>query len=219
MQESARSGRTVLFVSHNLASVRQLCERTLLLHQGRLVAAGPTADVIQRYLSDAGDASTLSLDDWPDRTSTGEARLRKIHIQSLRGNPGNSITVGDDLRIVLEANFTTPMLDPSFGVIIHSALGEPLLDLRSTHDGLRLGRTHGLVRAVMEVRALGLYPGNYFLSPWISDATGRQDVDFVKLCGTLHVHPGIGPHGDLRLDPVWGHYFVPSSWTASPYGE
>ncbi len=63
MKSVSREGRTVLFVSHNLAAIRSLCSRALLLQDGRLEAAGPADEVIERYLRDAaaGAASAVEL--------------------------------------------------------------------------------------------------------------------------------------------------------------
>src|SRR5437764_9984074 len=51
MDEVARSGRTVLFVSHNMGSVQSLCERCAILQQGQLVGLGPTSQIVPRYLA------------------------------------------------------------------------------------------------------------------------------------------------------------------------
>jgi hypothetical protein len=112
----------------------------------------------------------------------------------------------------LKADFREPLLDPTFGLIIHNAMGDPLLDLRSIHGGLRLGRVHGRVCVQGSIENLGLYPGRYLLSPFVMDSACRWDVDFVKLCCTLDVEPAGGPHGDLKLAAEWGKYWVPSDW-------
>jgi lipopolysaccharide transport system ATP-binding protein len=51
MREIAHGGATVVFVSHNLKAVSELCRRTILLDHGRIIADGPTSDVIQTYLN------------------------------------------------------------------------------------------------------------------------------------------------------------------------
>jgi len=56
MRDVTREGRTVVFVSHNLAAVRSLCSRALVLEQGRLVFDGSAADAVDRYLQRAGGA-------------------------------------------------------------------------------------------------------------------------------------------------------------------
>ena len=54
MEDVTREGRTVIFVSHNMAAVRSLCPRSILLDQGRVVMDGPTADVLHHYLGGSG---------------------------------------------------------------------------------------------------------------------------------------------------------------------
>ncbi|MCX6011995.1 MAG: ABC transporter ATP-binding protein, partial [Chloroflexi bacterium] len=50
MSKVSQEGRTILFVSHNLASVARLCNRSILLEKGKLIMEGPTSDVIERYI-------------------------------------------------------------------------------------------------------------------------------------------------------------------------
>ncbi len=62
MGEVAREGRTILFVSHNLAAIQQLTRTSLLLRQGHLVAMGPSAEIIDHYLTTAVDRSSTVYD-------------------------------------------------------------------------------------------------------------------------------------------------------------
>jgi len=54
MGDVAREGRTVLFVSHNMSAIRQLCPRSMLLENGRILQAGPASEVIDSYLQSTG---------------------------------------------------------------------------------------------------------------------------------------------------------------------
>ena len=87
-----------------------------------------------------------------------------------------------------------------------------MLDLRSSHAGLRIGRVEGNIVVHASVENIGLYPGRYFLSPWITDSTGSNDIDWAKLCCTLEIYPAPGPSGDLKLEPKYGKYWVRSNW-------
>lgn len=211
MQDVAsREGRTVLFVSHNLAAVQELCPRSVLLAAGRVVHDGDTTSVIQSYLSDAASGNRISLENWSDRSTNGQARILEIELEN--GTDAGPITVGGNLKIRLHTTFSHPLVNPTFGVIIHDSLGAPLLDLRSLHAGLQPGRIEGPFTVEMTVPQIGLYPGKYFLSPWIADSTCKQDIDFPQKCCSLEIHPSAGEHGDRKLDPHWGRYFVPSQW-------
>ena len=64
MQDVGQAGRTVLFVSHNMPAITRLCPRTIILDQGRLIADGPSSEVVRIYL-DSGTGTTASRE-WPD---------------------------------------------------------------------------------------------------------------------------------------------------------
>ncbi len=213
MERSASSGKTVLFVSHNMASIQHLCSRAILLKLGKISADGLPQEVVKSYLSDAHEGSRVSIREWHDRTASGEARIVQLEVADGKGQETNQIPVGGSVHFSILAEFYEPLVDPCFGVLVHNAAGEPILDIRSSHAGLRLGRVKGIVGVQASVDNLGLYPGRYFLSPWITDSTCTRPVDWVKLCCTLEVHPAPGPHGDLKLEPEWGKYWVPSNWS------
>jgi lipopolysaccharide transport system ATP-binding protein len=81
IESVGRSGRTVLFVSHNMSMIARLCERLLLLEGGRLVADGPADDVIGRYLT--SDEGTSAWRQWPDLESApgnASVRLRSVRV-------------------------------------------------------------------------------------------------------------------------------------------
>src|SRR5262249_24790547 len=143
---------------------------------------------------------------------SGKARIVKFDVIEATGNVGYSVPVGGDVRFNIVADCFEPVVDPALGVLIQRVDGDRLLDLGSFHDGLRLGRVHGKVAVSARVPSLGLYPGDYLLSPWISDASCNDIFDWPKHCLTLRVYPAPGPCGDLRLNPHWGKYWVQSEW-------
>ncbi|MCM3902712.1 MAG: ABC transporter ATP-binding protein [Pyrinomonadaceae bacterium] len=212
MDKVAKEGRTVLFVSHNLATVQHLCNRAILLQGGRITATGQPSEVIGHYLSDATSESKVDISDWPDRETSGEARLVEFEIRDEIGQLAKGIRVGGSVVFTLRAEFYQPIVDPCFGVTVHNSLGEPILDLRSSHSGLRLGRVHRHLSITARIDNIGLYPGRYFLSPWITDARVVRNVDWAKLCCTLQIDPAPGPYGDLKLNLAYGKYWVQSNW-------
>lgn len=75
MRDVTREGRTVVFVSHNLAAVRALCSRSLVLEAGRLVFDGVTEDAVHRYLGHVGDSSIAVVGRDDLRRHVGKSRL------------------------------------------------------------------------------------------------------------------------------------------------
>jgi lipopolysaccharide transport system ATP-binding protein len=203
-------GRTVLFVSHNMSVVQHLCSRAVLLRSGRLAASGETTSIISAYLSEARRENRIALADWTDRITSGEARITKLEVGD--DAAGNDVAFGQDFRFRIHATFKEPLADPTFGLIIHDASGVPLANVQTIHQGLRLGRVDGNIIIDGVIPNINLYPGRYFLSPWIMDSAVQRDVDFPRMCAELNILPTPGPHGDLKLDSTWGKYFLPSVW-------
>ena len=213
MSEVARAGRTVLFVSHNMAAVRHLCGRLLMLHEGFLVGDGDPAKVSAKYFADASANGIVLLHDWKDRSTNKEGQIISFELLDECGNHASSVLLGGKIRFVFTVEFHRAIVRPLFGVFVHTIAGEPLLDLRSSHDGLRVDKASGRVTVEAVIDEVGLYPGEYTLSPWVWDDNSRIDIDWVRHCCKLRVLPAPGLHGDLRLDPTQGKYFVPSSWS------
>src|SRR5688500_8770219 len=92
MNEVARSGRTVVFVSHNLASIEALCRKAVLLSGGRVAEYGPAQEVIVRYLAARTTASRMDLSA-VERDGEGKARITTVELRDAAGN--NPIDVVD----------------------------------------------------------------------------------------------------------------------------
>jgi len=103
MGQAARSGRTVLFVSHNMAAIESLCSRAIWLEAGRCAADGAPADVISDYL--ATSLSVLNDRFWPDpdlAPGNDRVRLRRARVQPELGDPEDLIFVTTPFRIEFE---------------------------------------------------------------------------------------------------------------------
>jgi lipopolysaccharide transport system ATP-binding protein len=199
MSEVARSGRTVLFVSHNLATVRHLCPRVLQLRAGRVVRDGPPDEVIEGYLAEALDGVEA---EHPERANiaTPDARIDAVELLDARGEPMRRFQVGEPLvlRVALEA--TRPVESPCVYVGLRSADGAPVAaGFQNLEDGVRPAFRAG--RNVFELRVEGLHlrGGRYFanvcvhLSDRITVIAWRRQLDAfeiespVKTAGTAEL--------------------------------
>ena len=162
MQGVAGEGRTVLFVSHNMASLQQLCTRAMLMKDGRVQREGHPAAIVGDYLADSHPVSTHDLRNWTDRTGSGEARVVRLTVTDRDGTLAAVSASATPSVSSFDTEFTKPLVDPNFGVVIHGSSGEPLLDPESIHNGLRLGRVDGRFRIKGTVANLGLSLGDTF---------------------------------------------------------
>ena len=123
MQDVSKHGRTVLFVSHNMLAVEQLCSRAICLEAGRIRMAGPTRDVIANYLS---NSDTEVLECFPESDTTRIAEVKRVALCSDGGKPLREVTTADtpELQIELLVRESCPDLQIAFSV--HDAYQTPI---------------------------------------------------------------------------------------------
>lgn len=98
--EVARGGRTILFVSHNMAAVQALCNRGIVLDEGRIIYSGSAKDAVSHYLHTIHPSSG-SLRDRKDRSGTGEVRVVGLELRDLEGRPISTVWSGQDVEVCL----------------------------------------------------------------------------------------------------------------------
>jgi lipopolysaccharide transport system ATP-binding protein len=105
MGDIARDGRTVLLVSHNMASVVNLCQRAILLHSGRMAADGVASDVVQQYLCTTGsNAGEMVWSDAGDAPGTDIVRLQAVRILQ-EGIDGPTAAVDISKDVIIEITY------------------------------------------------------------------------------------------------------------------
>lgn len=123
MNEVARHGRTVLFVSHDLSAINALCERAILLHEGSLVMDGPTREVSTYYLDTANKLySPITWVDLPHGKSD-EIRLQKVCIKQ-RGVNTSAVDCRESFDILFEYENKKVLPDSRFFIVIRNAKGD-----------------------------------------------------------------------------------------------
>src|SRR5262245_39705163 len=116
MGNVVKEGRTVLFVSHNMAAVSSLCTRSLLIEQGRLVWSGSPQSTIERYLASSPADASRPLSERKDRRGEGKVRLTRIAIMNDRHQDIESVTAGQDVTFAI--NYDIPANETLRNVVV-----------------------------------------------------------------------------------------------------
>ena len=109
MQDVGKHGRTVLFVSHNMATVTSLCKRAVLLNEGRVAMIGSAHDIVGAYLNSGSGMGAAC--EWPDveKAPGGNvARLRSIRVVSEQGQPVDTVDVKTTVGMEMIYEVTEP---------------------------------------------------------------------------------------------------------------
>jgi len=123
MNEVARAGRTVLFVSHDISAVNALCERAILLHEGSLILHGPTREVSTYYLDTAN--KLYSPINWVnfEEGKRDEVELRSAGIQQ-RGVNTTAVDCREPFSVTFEYETRKALPNSRFFILIRNAKGD-----------------------------------------------------------------------------------------------
>jgi lipopolysaccharide transport system ATP-binding protein len=211
MNEVADQGRTVVFVSHNLAIIRALCRRAVLLERGRVVADGPTSRTVDDYLRGLERSATEGLLERTDRDSRGweDTLVSRIEVRDTEGGLPDVVVGGRPVRVTLELTEVVAQLECRLTILDN--LGQPIATLTSevvspgdTRDGA-LGPT-----IECEIESLPLLPGRYRLD-FLLKGKGRIQ-DGLQAAAFFDVEPGVVDGRPTPASGADGHIVVAHRW-------
>lgn len=187
MGSVAGEGRTVLFVSHNMAAVQSLCPHCLLIHQGRLTEAGASDVVVKSYLSMQQRESLLPLRERTDRNGTGQARFVSVRLLNGEGFEINRIAMGSPLTIEAGIEVRQAVREPIIGFLITDEWGKTVARAYSRESYPGIFPTLGSSTHVCcHFSKLPLMYGNYQLRLWLGHHRNNV-VDDVASAARLEV--------------------------------
>ena len=161
MGDVAHSGRTIIFVSHNVTAIESLCRRGIFFQSGRLIHEGPVAETLAVYHKAIGSRVM----DGPAGPVifTDRNYLRSIDIVDDIGDSTRIIPVGTDLTIKLKADFGKRVDKPMFFIFIDNLAGQKVLCVASPKTGRVLPNMSGMTEVTCVIENLPLPPGDYFV--------------------------------------------------------
>jgi ABC-type polysaccharide/polyol phosphate transport system ATPase subunit len=162
-QVSRREGRTVLFVSHNLPTIAALTQRALLLDSGRLVANGPTDEVISSYLT-IGNRSSRYVR--PPAEATDAPHIRQIDV--LTSDPNSTHQFGKPLEIKLWIKHERPMVNACLAIQIVNQFQQSVVYAWAYYPDIRFGTQKGETLLKCRFPSLRLNVGKYFIRAFLN---------------------------------------------------
>lgn len=172
MNEVAKGGRTVLFVSHNMASVEGLCSRCLLLENGTITQNSSPYEVIESYRDLTTRQSKINIADRTDREGSGDLRIEKLSI-----NDGLGVKSGDPLKLEVEYNSTKDIKNGHLALTFCRNFDERIFVIDSRVQGVNLNFKKGRGKLVIQLDRLYLLSNAYNINIWLS--SGAEVVDYV----------------------------------------
>jgi lipopolysaccharide transport system ATP-binding protein len=219
-----QQGRTIVFVSHSLDVVRNLCSQAVWLDHGEVQAAGNTVDTVDAYLrhtnqleqarierehaeaqttQDASDVQATAQNRWGSR----EIEIERVVLLDRHGHETGVFNTGDSLTVRMCYHAHTPVTEPVFGLAIHHANGFQINGPNTRFGGLQLGTVQGGGYVDYTVDNLPLLQGQYVLTAAVYDAAMAHPYDHHERMYPFTVHTG-------SIAERFGSVYLPARWRA-----
>jgi ABC-type polysaccharide/polyol phosphate transport system ATPase subunit len=197
IHELKASGKTIVFISHDLAAVRQLCDRALLLNEGRLIAEGSPPEVISHYATLGSERHHRERDTAIQKA----AQITSLQFLDETGRPTTELRTGHPVRAVLEYAVSRPVLHAAINLLFYWS-GDWSVSSHFSTAGTELRLMPGTGAIEFTCDELTLGPGAYAASCTIDDEKG--EIDFVSKT-YFSVLPG---------KPLRGKFHSAHHWTS-----
>ena len=197
MEDVSKSGRTVLFVSHNMGAIRRLCTTGILLSSGNVKSAGTIGDVVEAYSNSHSNSKAAYLD-LRGRTSV---KIEAVHFL-VNGINCDSVATGETFKIQLHLSFDESVKEPiSIGLALENMTGALIMINYSSFHAIRFAPKNGVISAVVPCTpfAAGLYKMH------IRILSGDQEIYWNTCLSSLRIDAGdffgTGVRGEENLCP------------------
>jgi len=179
MGDVASEGRTVVFVSHNMASIEALCNTCLFLSEGQFVAKGQTHEVVSRYMTTdlPPESASVSLSAHSGRRRGSRPMMNMVTLRDDTGAPTGAIRMGSSLSVAVSFACDAGPILPGLGVVLKNAHGVAIFTVT---EGLVGGNSvenrvaSGIVSCALDNPPL--LPGRYSFDLYLGDTSGARDV-------------------------------------------
>ena len=216
-----RRKKTILFVSHDLATVEKICNRVVWLKNGHVAAAGEPKRIVDAYLQDiaekqekafekkregAGPSEDYGGERRENRWGKREIEIRKVTLRNLQGQPKHVFSPEEGLVVEMEVAAPSPASDFVFGVGIFNSQGVSCYGTNTHLEDLESVRIGGQGRVEFRIGKLNLINGTYYLDVAVHKRNGYP-YDYHRNLYSFLVSSPLKDVGVARL---------PHEWTFSP---
>lgn len=215
MEDMRSGGRTVIFVSHNMAAVENLCTRCVWIDGGCVKEDGDPRTVIQSYMTTFGDVqeATADLSTFTPRHGSGEARYTRIELLNKEGLSQSVTRSGDGLVVRLHYAANQALPHPDFVFRLHSEMGTLITETGTWHHGIDIPEVpQGTGYVDLEIDSLNLLPASYYISVSLN-GVGTIVYDAVEHCVRLQVEGSTDIYRSTRVTSSrYGLVYFPQRW-------
>lgn len=182
MEEVGKSGRTVIFVSHNMGAINQLCGKCIFIKTGTIANIGETSNVISEYLLiNSGEQSKVIFNANTIRTGNGFCVFDLAELRDAQNQNQNKFSIGNDIILIFKFKRIKPLpRGLRSGVEIISADGLPIANMVDQDSGFNINTFPDHNQISINMKDMRLYPGKYSINLWLGDLSCDMTYDNIE---------------------------------------
>ncbi len=205
MQEVAESGRTVLFVSHNMGAVQQLCSRGIFLRNSMVHTDAAVSDAVAAYLGSIEQSASEDIIDRGERAGAGDIRIAAVSVRVDEDAPHGHLMTGQPALFTFDLEGKDLSADIVFTVYDHR--GQPICRFTSFECGVGDATARRYTCAIDE---WPLVPGRYRINAAVF--AGGESQDHLEGAAVFDVEPGTVGGRSIGHDANYGCVAVAHNW-------
>ena len=198
IKQFQRDGRTIIFVTHGLDLVRQLCDRVIMLEEGKVVIDGTPVDAL-RHFRERYEQEVVALDEF----GTRRLELRKVQVTNGAGVPQDRFNSGEQLGIEIDITANAPTLDWAVGVGILNHLDVTVFGTNTTMQEIDLPSLDGPLRVRFVFDEIPLIEGQYMVTVALHSRDEAEQYHRVERIASFRVFSPPNAAGVLHMNTAF----------------
>lgn len=210
MKEAGKEGRTILFVTHNMAVLPNLCSRGILLDKGRIAIDDSVSKVVNNYLNIFENVSYQDLGSRTDRRGKGEVKLTQVEFFVPNNHllKNNSLTTGLPARFIFHFNQIKSELSCIF--TLYNRYNQPVANFNSANYSKEDWQNSTGTSICCDIEELLLVPGRYQLN--VAIICNKELQDHVEAAAIITIEQGLIRGRAITNDSSYGSVCFPHVW-------
>ena len=189
MGDVARAGRTVLFVSHNMAAIQSICDKAMVIQNGNLIYIDDSNKAINYYMN--------ILDSVNHTINSNKLYNKDVEILKVTIKSNSFIKVFDKVEIEFVIRFKNKIKNVLIGIRLYNEYGVKVCSFHTREMGLLVNDIEGLTNIIIKIPRFYGAPGKYYVH-FLITTTKKQDIINIENILNFEVHPkDFSGHGHI----------------------
>ncbi len=205
-------GRTILFVSHNMAAISALCKKGILLENGKMKDSGNIDKVLNTYMNvEKNNETHVIFDDTTLRSGSKNIVFESVEIFNNTHQHSNNFSIGDDIILKLKIKNNSGEKRSEIGIQVKTVEDMPVFHIMPRDSNFELHHTAEKEEFLITLKDIRLFPGSYSITLISANTTGHQIYDNIENAISFNILDG-GKYTQRNLPRSAGLFFQNPDW-------